>query len=405
VNKVVALQTAAERSRDAPLVDADFARLVRALLVAIADIGTFDVAYLTTIDWDRHEQVVHFAHNVVEDVAVPEGHRTACPADLSEQVFLGVTRSNDLPTPQPDSHVARRLGLKTYVSVPVVTPSHNLYGTLCGAARAHRDVADATVSAMECFARLLADQMAREHQAATEVRAEWAESQLRVRAQFLAEAEHRLKSPLAVISGWASMLADNDPRLTDAERTRGITAIRDHSDVLLAEVVEMLEESTADVKVTRLDTHDLDVALLVRKAVVDLSHSVPQHRLEAKGAASLHAATDAAVLRQVLAHLIDNAAKYSAADTSIVLDIHEADGWAVIDVRDHGIGIPEGVDVFAAFTKGDESYSRASHGVGLGLHIVRKLVDAVGGDVSAVRNDDVGSTFSVRLPLREPVPA
>jgi signal transduction histidine kinase len=105
----------------------------------------------------------------------------------------------------------------------------------------------------------------------------------------------------------------------------------------------------------------------------------------------------------VIAHLVDNAAKYSPADTSIVLSLSGIDGWAVIDVRDHGIGIPDGVDVFAAFTRGDEAAVRGTQGVGLGLHIVRKLVDAVGGKVSAVRNKDVGSTFSVRLPLAPPL--
>src|SRR5687767_4892417 len=80
-----------------------FERLVRPLLAAAADVGGFDVTYLTAIDWTRREQVVRFAHNV-GPVQVAEGHRIACPPELGEQMFPGVTRSDGLPTPQPDSH-------------------------------------------------------------------------------------------------------------------------------------------------------------------------------------------------------------------------------------------------------------------------------------------------------------
>jgi K+-sensing histidine kinase KdpD len=375
----------------------DFAGLVRALLVAAADIGRFDVTYLTTINWDQREEVVYYAHNVGA-VTVAEGHTTPCPPDLSPQLFAGVTRSNGQPAPQPDSVVARGLSLGTYVSVPIVTLSHRLYGTFCGASRQRQDVADATISAMEHFARLLADFLGREGAAAAERRATWALDQLRARGQFLAEAEHRLKSPLSVISGWAAMLSENSERLSEEQRARGIKAIREHSGVLFDEVVQMLEEATAEVQIHDIDPVDIDVAALVRETVIDLAGSLPRHRITAEGSASVHALTDAALVRKVIAHLVDNAAKYSPAQTSIQLSTHRTEGWAVIDVRDEGVGVPEGFDMFAAFKRGDDPRVKATDGSGLGLHIVRKMVQAMGGMVTARPNEGAGSTVTVRLP-------
>jgi signal transduction histidine kinase len=106
---------------------------------------------------------------------------------------------------------------------------------------------------------------------------------------------------------------------------------------------------------------------------------------------------DPTALHEVLAHLVENAVKYSPGGTTIVLrSALSADGDAIIDIVDQGIGIPDDVDVFAAFQRGAD---RGTPGVGLGLYIVRNLVHAMGGTVDAHRNAVVGSTFTVRLPI------
>jgi two-component system capsular synthesis sensor histidine kinase RcsC len=71
----------------------------------------------------------------------------------------------------------------------------------------------------------------------------------------------------------------------------------------------------------------------------------------------------------------------------------------VIEVRDQGIGVPDTFDVFSAFRQADKAVAAGHGGVGLGLHIVRKLVLALGGDVTVAHNTGAGSTFTVRLPL------
>jgi signal transduction histidine kinase len=380
-----------------PPFEADFAHLARALLGAAIEIGGFDVAYVTALDPDRGEEVVTHAANV-GDVLVAEGHRAPCPADSSAQFFMGVTRSNAGPTPQPDSHVARSLGLGSYVSVPIVLVSHNLYGTFCGASRQRRDIGDGTVVAMESFAKLLADHMTRATVESVLRRAVVAEEELGERAQFLAEAEHRLKSPLSVITGWAATLADGQLALTSEQRGRGIVAIRNQSALLLNEVVLLLDEATADVRVRRSSSVVLDLARLVSDTAGELTGAHPRHLVDFEEGGPVRALADSDMVRQVLAHLVDNAAKYSPDGTTITLSTAVLGGWAVVQVCDEGGGVPD-TDIFDAFSRGAHAAAGPQPGVGLGLHIVRKLMKGMGGDVTAARNPTVGSTFTVRLPL------
>ena len=123
---------------------------------------------------------------------------------MSHESLPGVTRSSSqLPQTHPDSLAAKRLGMRTYVSVPVVLAKHELYGMVCGASRMTQPISERLVSVMEFFAEMIADHVTRTRVAATEERADLAEEELRARARFLAAAEHQLKTPLTVIQGAA----------------------------------------------------------------------------------------------------------------------------------------------------------------------------------------------------------
>jgi GAF domain-containing protein len=159
----------------APAGDVDLEELTRPLLAALAKIAGLDTTYLTVFDWDRREQEVRFVH-CAGGVEIEERSRLPLPPEVVQESLPGVTRSPPrMPSSHPDSQAARRLGLQTYVSVPVVLAKHELFGMVCGASRQTGAVSEPVVSVMEFVADIVADHITRERVAATEQRAARAE--------------------------------------------------------------------------------------------------------------------------------------------------------------------------------------------------------------------------------------
>jgi signal transduction histidine kinase len=160
---------------------------------------------------------------------------------------------------------------------------------------------------------------------------------------------------------------------------------------------QLLHDARAEMRLLDLEPVSLDL-----REVLDLNvatfeglsqtHAIV-HTSSSRGDVVID--VDPAALQQVLGHLIENAVKYSPVASQVSVSARREEGGVIIDVVDQGIGVPDDVDVFAAFQRGDT----ATEGAGLGLYIVRNLVRAMGGEVSVARNPwGRGSTFSVRLP-------
>lgn len=371
--------------------------LIRPLLEALAKLADLECTYLTTFDWDRREQQVRFVHRA-GDVEIVEGSRLALPHGVTREILLGVTRSPALmPRTHPDSQAAKRLGLQTYVSVPVVLPKHELFGMICGASRRPNPVGEPVVTVMESFAHIVADHMSRAHLAAVEERAERAERQLRARGLFLAAAEHQLKTPLTSLLGAARIIHDGWPDLGPDQRDMFLDMVIRGALDLSSRVEGLLVEARAEVQSWDLAPTDVDLADFV-EPIARTFDAVSDHRVRAEVEGGLTAFADPSALHQVLGHLLDNAVKYSPAQGVIrVVGYATADGVA-IDVVDEGPGLPSGVDVFEAFRRGDPHQIGGAGGIGLGLHIVRNLVRSMGGTVGAAGNAGGGTTFTVSLP-------
>jgi signal transduction histidine kinase len=375
----------------------DLERLCRPLLAALAEFSGLESAYLMVVDWDRRRETVRYAHNVGAD-EVPEGLELDSPPGLSPQTLLGVHVSPDLPAVHPDGEVAKRLQLRTYVSVPIVTSDHELFGLVCAAGKAPRPVDESTVSMMEFFARLIADHVSRQKSALTELRAQLAERKLRNRALFLAEAEHQLKTPLGVLIGWAHALQARRDELSDDEWYQAVVAIHLNTQTLARQIDKLLEEAHAEVEARSLRPERVEVSELLRMTAKGFGILSSAHEVCFDAGVTVWAKADRGALHHVLGNLIDNGIKYSPRGGTITLRAQARDEDVDIEVSDEGIGIDQSVDVFAPFQRGNDEATRSVPGVGLGLHIVRNLVEAMGGRVSAQINEDGGSTFVVRLP-------
>jgi PAS domain S-box-containing protein len=224
------------------------------------------------------------------------------------------------------------------------------------------------------------------------------------KSEFLATLAHELRNPLAPIRTGLDLLklGPRDPAallrvhgmmdrqlshlihlvddLLDIARiTRGKIELKKEP-VLLETVVNMALETSASLIAAH--RHTLDVALPATPLALD---------------------ADVTRLVQVLSNLLNNAAKYTPAGGTVTLSAWREDGHAVIAVADTGIGIPPDAigAVFEIFTQVRGSLDRAQGGLGIGLSLVRRLVELHGGGVSAFSGGrGQGSTFTVRLPLR-----
>jgi len=221
--------------------------------------------------------------------------------------------------------------------------------------------------------------------------------------EFLAMLGHELRNPLAPIRYAVKIMKQ---RGSDDSELCWARDVVDHQVRQMAALVdELLEISRVTTGKVRLQKEPIDVATIVAFAVetsrpiIEVLH----HRLSIvlpPGPVMVDA--DSLRMAQVLSNLLNNAAKYSKSGGQIRLAVTVEDSEAVFRVRDKGIGIPAEMlaQIFDLFTQVDQSLDHSQGGLGLGLTLVRNLVEMHGGSVSA-QSDGLGrgSEFVVRLPL------
>jgi signal transduction histidine kinase len=231
----------------------------------------------------------------------------------------------------------------------------------------------------------------------------------RLKEEFLATVSHELRTPLNAILGWTELLR-TPAALSPRDLDRGLEVIERNARRQLALVEELLavadpERSAADWQ--RIDLRALMHALLenleepARAADVALQEDPPGDASPASGESAVWVVGDPAGLRLALRHILENALKFTPAGGRVRTRLARRDGDALIAVSDTGPGIDPAIGerVFEPFRQQDSSPSRAHGGLGLGLTIARRLIEAHGGRVD-VRSDGPGrgATFLVTLP-------
>jgi len=224
------------------------------------------------------------------------------------------------------------------------------------------------------------------------------------KSEFLATLAHELRNPLAPIRTGLDLLrmAPGDPKA--AVRVHGMM------DRQLGHLIHLVDDLLDIARITR-GKIELKKEPVLLRTIVATAVETSTALIEAHGhslsvelpSEPLELEADVTRMVQVLSNLLNNAAKYTPAGGRIALSAWREDGHAVIAVADSGIGIPhESIgSVFEMFTQVRGSLDRAQGGLGIGLSLVRRLVELHGGRVSAFSGGrGQGSTFTVRLPLR-----
>lgn len=225
----------------------------------------------------------------------------------------------------------------------------------------------------------------------------------RVRSDFVATVSHELRTPVTSIMGAAMTLQRQDIQLDADVRDRLLDAIVSESRRLATIAGQVLLASEVDAGRHVAELVELDVGALVQEAVTALPSRHPGAEVDVEAPdVSFTALGVAERVRQVLDNLLENAVKYSPDGARVEVVMRPAADHAVIEVTDHGVGIPasEQPHIFEKFYRVDAAMSQGVGGVGLGLYISRQLMVGMGGALT-VRSagDGRGSTFTMCLPV------
>jgi len=230
-----------------------------------------------------------------------------------------------------------------------------------------------------------------------------AEEANRSKDTFLATVSHELRTPLNAILGWANILRNSaaDPSLAD----RALATIERNAKAQAQLIDDLLDMSRIITGQMRLNFKALSVSETIRSALNAVAPDAVArsiHILTNFGAENDTVFGDASRLQQVVWNLLSNAIKFTPEGGTIDVSTSEDGAHLVVSVRDSGIGIdPEFLPyVFDRFSQADAVTTRRHGGLGLGLSIVRQLVELHGGKVSAEsEGENLGSAFTVTLPL------
>ncbi|MCY1082761.1 ATP-binding protein [Archangium lansingense] len=261
---------------------------------------------------------------------------------------------------------------------------------------------------------LALDVTQREHEArwraqlfeeAEEARAE-AERAVRLRDEFLSVASHELKTPLTSLSLQLHTLlkrAKQSERPEDAETAQRLEKAQRQSHKLARMMDELLDISRLAEGRLQLELSNVDLVQVVREVMERFQEEAQRTctSLELRADEQIVGRWDRTKLEQVVTNLVSNALKYGAG-APVEVQVHSSGAMALLEVTDHGIGIsPQ--DLGRIFGKFERAVPvRQYGGFGLGLYIVRQLVEALGGGVDAESTPGSGSTFHIVLPLAGP---
>ncbi len=223
-----------------------------------------------------------------------------------------------------------------------------------------------------------------------------------IRRDFVANASHELRTPVAVIKGYAETLLDNGLQ-SDPERSRQfIGVIASHAERLTNLINDILTLSRLESKETALTLAPVDTCAMLRKASLLMGEHAHKQGITLTLALPdppLTALADHGRLEQVLLNLLDNAIKYTPAGGAVALGGELRGDQVALTVTDTGIGIPpkDLPRIFERFYRVDGARSREAGGTGLGLAIVKHIVQLHGGQVQVQSEPGRGSCFTVLL--------
>jgi signal transduction histidine kinase len=226
----------------------------------------------------------------------------------------------------------------------------------------------------------------------------------RLKNEFLSIASHQVRTPLSIIKGYISLLRSNHKvGPLNEQQDRFMKNIQEANDQLINIISDFLNLSRIEQKRMKLEIAEADVEEIIEQVIGRLSHEAELKNIKLNFA---HEGQDISKINidepkiiEVITNLIDNAIKYSPEKNEIKVTLKKDRDLLKISVADHGIGIPRDFrdKLFQKFSRAHNAIQHQPNGNGIGLFLVKKIVDAHHGKIIVKTKEGRGTTFTVNL--------
>jgi PAS domain S-box-containing protein len=273
-----------------------------------------------------------------------------------------------------------------------ISPVRDLDGKIVGASKIARDITELRKAAVEREQLLASERHAR----AT------AENANRMKDEFLSTVSHELRTPLNAIVGWTEVLAGGDQ--SQAEMIHGIEVIRRNAQAQAQLIDDLLDLGRISSGKMALEITPVDIGSVISEAIGSVEHAAHAKQIalipvvgNIRGLLG-----DARRLQQIIWNLLTNAIKFTPNHGRVLVRVSRVNSHVEISVSDNGRGIPAEFipHLFERFRQEDSSTTRAHGGLGIGLALVKQLIELHGGTVRAESPGlNQGATFTLTLPV------
>lgn len=348
------------------------------------------IAIVTLVDTDR---IWFKSRYGLEACQIGRDPGLCASAILSDQLYLVEDALIDART-LANPLVAGEFGLRFYAAVPLtVKDGHNL-GTLCVIDRQPRQLTDLQRSTLQSLGEILIDQLELRLAARTAISKQ---------NQLLSVAAHDLKNPLAAITAISDLIKKENGNGAAVDML--CDKIKDASGRMNRKITHLLESASKDADDIRLQMTKVDFSKMVAQVVssnqVLASNKNLLLQLDIQQQPIIDG--DEEKLLEAIDNLVNNAIKYSPYHKNISIIVDEVNGYAIFQIKDEGQGFTEAdkENMFQRFSRLSAQPTGGESSTGLGLSIVKTIVEAHRGSVSAESaGTDKGSTFTIALPVK-----
>jgi PAS domain S-box-containing protein len=319
-------------------------------------------------------------------------------AQEREQIVLNHTQIATAPL----AEIVRNQGVTAYVSQPLIV-QERLLGTMCFASRTRTCFTTEEIDLLQLMSEQIAIALDRANLIVSiQKHAEQLQRANQIKDEFLAVLSHELRSPLNPILGWAQLLRTG--RLNAARQHEALLTIERNAKLQSQLIEDLLDISRIMQGKLSLKVAPVDLTFVISAAIetVRLAAQAKNINLQIDLEQTAPISGDTARLQQVVWNLLTNAVKFTPANGQVIIELKQIAQQAQIRVIDTGIGIQAKFlpYVFDYFQQEDSSTTRRFGGLGLGLAIVRQIVELHGGTVKAESlGENQGATFTVEIPI------